>query len=298
MTVINTNVKSLVAQSALAANNNKLATAMERLSTGSRINSAKDDAAGLAISTRMESQVRGLNAAIRNANDGISLLQTAEGAMDEIGNMLQRMRELSVQAASDVNNSADRAGLDAEVQQLKAEIDRVVSTTRFNDKKLLDGSMSGSLQVGAKSGETIDIGIANVSTLALGTVSGVATTGAVTEASFTGSQATPTVSQLTFGADGEFKFALELGVPTAAGTGAAHTYNVTGTVANGSAEDVVDAINAAIRGKTAHASNGGSVVPEVADAIRATLLTRCKADRKSTRLNSSHLKLSRMPSSA
>ena len=270
MTVINTNVKSLVAQSALAANNNKLATAMERLSTGSRINSAKDDAAGLAISTRMESQVRGLNAAIRNANDGISLLQTAEGAMDEIGNMLQRMRELSVQAASDVNNSADRAGLDAEVQQLKAEIDRVVSTTRFNDKKLLDGSMSGSLQVGAKSGETIDIGIANVSTLALGTVSGVATTGAVTEASFTGSQATPTVSQLTFGADGEFKFALELGVPTAAGTGAAHTYNVTGTVANGSAEDVVDAINAAIRGKTAHASNGGSVVPEVADAIRAT----------------------------
>ena len=145
MTVINTNVKSLVAQGALAANNNKLATAMERLSTGSRINSAKDDAAGLAISTRMESQVRGLNAAIRNANDGISLLQTAEGAMDEIGNMLQRMRELSVQAASDVNNSADRAGLDAEVQQLKAEIDRVVSTTRFNDKKLLDGSMSGSL---------------------------------------------------------------------------------------------------------------------------------------------------------
>jgi len=137
MTVINTNVKSLVAQGALAANNNKLATAMERLSTGSRINSAKDDAAGLAISTRMESQVRGLNAAIRNANDGISLLQTAEGAMDEIGNMLQRMRELSVQAASDVNNSADRAGLDAEVQQLKAEIDRVVSTTRFNDKKLL-----------------------------------------------------------------------------------------------------------------------------------------------------------------
>ena len=268
MTVINTNVKSLVAQSALAANNNKLATAMERLSTGSRINSAKDDAAGLAISTRMESQVRGLNAAIRNANDGISLLQTAEGAMDEIGNMLQRMRELSVQAASDVNNSADRAGLDAEVQQLKAEIDRVVSTTRFNDKKLLDGSMSGSLQVGAKAGETVDIGIANVSTLALGTVSGVATSGAVTEASFTGSQATPTVSQLTFGADGEFKFALEVGIPTAAGTGTSHAYNVTGTVANGSAEDIVDSINAAIRGATA--KSGVGVVSAVSDSIRAT----------------------------
>jgi len=267
MTVINTNVKSLVAQGALAANNNKLATAMERLSTGSRINSAKDDAAGLAISTRMESQVRGLNAAIRNANDGISLLQTAEGAMDEIGNMLQRMRELSVQAASDVNNSADRAGLDAEVQQLKAEIDRVVSTTRFNDKKLLDGSMSGSLQVGAKAGETVNVNIANVSTLALGTVSGVATTGAVTEASFTGTQATPTASQLTFGADGTFNFVLEVGVPSALGTGTSETYNVSGSVVNGSAEDIVDAINTAIRGTQADSS---VAVPAVADAIRAT----------------------------
>jgi flagellin len=208
-----------------------------------------------------------LNAAIRNANDGISLLQTAEGAMDEIGNMLQRMRELSVQAASDVNNSADRAGLDAEVQQLKAEIDRVVSTTRFNDKKLLDGSMSGSLQVGAKSGETVDVNIANVSTLALGTVSGVATTGAVTEASFTGSQATPTVSQMTFGADGDFKFVLEVGVPTAGGTGSSETYNVSGSVVNGSAEDIVDAINTAIRGKQA---DGTAAVSSVADAIRAT----------------------------
>jgi flagellin len=267
MTVINTNVKSLVAQSALAANNNKLATAMERLSTGSRINSAKDDAAGLAISTRMESQVRGLNAAVRNANDGISLLQTAEGAMDEIGNMLQRMRELSVQASSDVNNSADRAGLDAEVQQLKAEIDRVVSTTRFNDKKLLDGSLNGSLQVGAKAGETVEVNIANVSTLALGTVSGVSTTGAVIEASFIGSQATPTVSQMTFGADGEFNFVLEVGIPSAGGTGTSETYNVRGNVVNGSAQDIVDAINTKIRGAQA---DGTAAVPAVSDSIRAT----------------------------
>ena len=267
MTVINTNVKSLVAQDALTMNNRKLQTAMERLSTGSRINSAKDDAAGLAISSRMEAQVRGLNAAIRNANDGISLMQTAEGAMDEIGNMLQRMRELAIQASSDVNNSADRASLDAEVQQLKAEIDRVVSTTRFNDKKLLDGSMSGSLQIGAKANETVDLSIANVSTLALGTVSGVATSGAVTEASFTGSQATPTVSQLTFGADGTFNFVLEVGIPSAGGTGTAETYNVSGSVVNGSAEDIVDAINTSIRGTQADSS---AAVPAVADAIRAT----------------------------
>lgn len=274
MTVINTNVKSLVAQDALAKSNRSLQTAMERLSTGSRINSAKDDAAGLAISSRMEAQVRGLNQAVRNANDGISLLQTAEGAMDEIGNMLQRMRELSVQASSDVNNSADRAGLDAEVQQLKAEIDRVVSTTRFNDKKLLDGSMNGSLQVGAKAGETVSLNISNVSTLALGTVSGAATTGAVTDATFVGSKATPTVSQLTFAGDGTFNFALEVEVPktgSTAGSATSYTYNVSGVVANGSAEDVVDSINTAIRGAVAAASGStGASHPEVADAIRAT----------------------------
>jgi flagellin len=267
MTVINTNVKSLVAQNALNINSRKLQTAMERLSTGNRINSAKDDAAGLAISSRMEAQIRGLNQSVRNANDGISMLQTAEGAMDEIGNMLQRMRELAVQAASDVNNSADRASLDQEVQQLKAEIDRVVSTTRFNDKKLLDGSMNGSLQVGAKADETVDIAISNVSTLALGTVSGVSTTGAVTEATYTGDTATPTVTQVTFGGDGTFNFVLEVGLRNDVDSAVAYTYNVSGAVTNGSAEDIVDAINAAIRGEDVV---GSTVYPEVADAIHVT----------------------------
>jgi len=120
MTVINTNVKSLVAQDAIMKNNRTLSTSMQRLSTGSRINSAKDDAAGLSISTRMDSQVRGLNMAIRNANDGISLMQTAEGAMDEVTGILQRMRELSVQSVNGTNNDSDRVALNDEVTQLRS----------------------------------------------------------------------------------------------------------------------------------------------------------------------------------
>ena len=263
MSVINTNVKSLVAQSALAANNNKLATAMERLSTGSRINSAKDDAAGLAISTRMESQVRGLNAAVRNANDGISMVQTAEGAMEEITAMLQRMRELAVQASSDVNSSTDRANLDAEVQQLKAEIDRVVDTTRFNDKKLLDGSMQASIQIGAKAGETLAIGINNISSLGLGTINASAANG-VTSASIQGVAATPTVSRMSFSENGNYTFTLAL--KNAAGT--TNTFNINANVVDGSAKDVVDKINAALL--QANDSSSVAVSADLKDSIRAT----------------------------
>jgi flagellin len=176
MTVINTNVKSLVAQASLASNNKNLASAMERLSTGTRINSAKDDAAGLAISSRMDSQVRGLNMAVRNANDGISLVQTAEGAMEETTSMLQRMRELSLQASNSVNNASDRAAMNAEVQQLKSEIDRISTTTTFNGQKILDGSFSGSLQIGDQAGQTMGIAVGAISTSTMGeTVSGLAT---------------------------------------------------------------------------------------------------------------------------
>jgi flagellin len=149
-----------------------LSTAMERLSTGKRINSAKDDAAGLSISNRMTSQIRGLNMAIKNANDGISLMQTAEGALDEVTSSLQRMRELAVQAANGTNNAQDRAALDAEVQQLKSEIDRTAKTTQFNSINLLDGSFQGKvLQIGDKANQTLKIGIASskVSDLGLGT---------------------------------------------------------------------------------------------------------------------------------
>ena len=193
MTVINTNVKSLVAQASLAANSKNQATAMERLSTGSRINSAKDDAAGLAIGSRMTSQVRGLNMAIRNANDGISLAQTAEGALGETTSMLQRMRELSLQAANTVNSASDRAALDAEVQQLKAEIDRIATTTTFNGQNILDGSFSGNLQIGNDAGQTMQLAVASMATTAMGeTASGLAKT--ATRAALTVTGASTTVA--------------------------------------------------------------------------------------------------------
>ena len=170
--VINTNVMSLNAQRNLTTSGSQLATALQRLSSGLRINSAKDDAAGLAITERMTSQIRGLNQAVRNANDGISLAQTAEGALGEIANNLQRIRELAVQASNASNSQSDREALNAEVQQLLAEIDRVANTTQFNNVKILDGSFTGQVfQVGANAGETISVGaIIDANTAAIGSV--------------------------------------------------------------------------------------------------------------------------------
>ncbi len=169
MTVVNTNVKSLVAQDSLMKSGRSLSTSMERLSTGKRINSAKDDAAGLSISNRMDSQIRGLTMAVKNANDGISLMQTAEGALDEVTNSLQRMRELAVQAVNGTNNAQDRAALDAEVQQLKSEIDRTAKTTQFNSINLLDGSFKNKqLQIGDKAEQILKVGIAGAKVSDLG----------------------------------------------------------------------------------------------------------------------------------
>ena len=155
---INTNLNSLNAQRNLSGTQTALATAMQRLSSGLRINSAKDDAAGLAISERFSTQIRGLNVAVRNANDGISLAQTAEGALGAVGTNLQRMRELAVQSANATNSASDRAALQAEVSQLSAEIDRVATQTNFNGISLLDGSFSAQqFQVGANAGQTITI---------------------------------------------------------------------------------------------------------------------------------------------
>ena len=168
--VINTNVMSLNAQRNLNTSSASLSTSIQRLSSGLRINSAKDDAAGLAISERFTTQIRGLDVATRNANDGISLAQTAEGAMVEISNNLQRIRELAVQSANATNSDSDRKALDAEVKQLTAEIDRVARQTNFNGNALLDGTFSGALfQVGADAGQTIGINaITNARTDALG----------------------------------------------------------------------------------------------------------------------------------
>ncbi len=170
MTVINTNLSALTAQSGQRMAQAGMASAMERLSTGQRINSAKDDAAGLAISQRMTADVRGLAVATRNANDGMSLAQTAESAMGEVTNMLQRMRELSVQAATGTVTAGDRKAMQAEVKQLTSEIDNIGKTTNFNGIKLLDGSARQlQLQTGSRAGETVKFGIGSARTNDLGT---------------------------------------------------------------------------------------------------------------------------------
>ncbi|MBY0268231.1 MAG: flagellin, partial [Burkholderiales bacterium] len=182
---INTNIASLNAQRNLNGSQSSLNVALQRLSTGLRINSAKDDAAGLAISERFSAQIRGINQAARNANDGISLTQTAEGSLSAISDNLQRIRELAVQSANATNSSADRAALQQEVTQLVAEIDRVAAQTEFNGIKLLDGSFtSQQFQVGANAGQTISISSIQSATqtdlgLSSGAVAGVAVTGAL-----------------------------------------------------------------------------------------------------------------------
>jgi flagellin len=177
---INTNVSSLNAQRNLSESSSNLATSLERLSSGLRINSAKDDAAGLAISQRMTTQINGMNVAMRNANDGISLSQTAEGSLDSVSNALQRIRELAVQSANATNSDSDRAALNAEAQQLKSEVDRIATQTNFNGVKLLDGSFTDqNFQVGANRGETISIaGIVNAQSTSLGENHNAAVTGA------------------------------------------------------------------------------------------------------------------------
>lgn len=156
--VINTNVSSLNTQRNLASSQAALNVSIQRLSSGLRINSAKDDAAGLAIAERMNSQIRGLSVAARNANDGVSLAQTAEGALGKVGDMLQRMRELSVQSANATNSSSDREALQQEVTQLREEIGRVAGSTSFNNQKLLDGTFkAANFQVGANAGEVITV---------------------------------------------------------------------------------------------------------------------------------------------
>ncbi len=166
---INTNIASLTAQRNLGISQHSLNTSIERLSSGLRINSAKDDAAGLAISERFTTQIRGMNQAARNANDGISLAQVAEGALAGAGNMLQRIRELAVQSANATNSASDRQALNAEVNQLTSELDRIAKTTEFNGRKLLDGSFtSAQFQVGANANQTITATSANFSTNAYG----------------------------------------------------------------------------------------------------------------------------------
>lgn len=159
MSVINTNVKALVAQNAATANSRAMSKAMEQLSTGKRINSAADDAAGLAISNKMTAQIRGLNQAVRNANDGIALLQTAEGSTQEVTNMLQRMRELAVQSANDTNSSTDRSALQNEVVALRTEINRIADNTEWNGQKLFTVANSSAGGIGTAGLVKFQVGV-------------------------------------------------------------------------------------------------------------------------------------------
>lgn len=170
--IINHNIAALNTYRMLSANNTAASKSLEKLSSGLRINRAGDDAAGLAISEKMRGQIRGLNQATRNAQDGISLIQTAEGALNETHAILQRMRELAVQAANDTNNDNDRAEMQKEISQLISEIDRISNDTEFNTKTLLDGSLSGGAElifhIGANEGQNLSLAISDMSSTALG----------------------------------------------------------------------------------------------------------------------------------
>ncbi len=250
MTVINTNISALKAQSGAMAASKSLSQAMERLSTGKRINSAKDDAAGLAISQRMTSNIRGMAVAIRNSNDGISMAQTAEGALGEVTNILQRVRELTVQSSNGTLGDDDRASLQAEASQLVAEVNNIAKTANFNGLKLLDGSITDlKLQTGVNSGETVGISMADVSTNALGLTSGGAP----------GQVTTGRVGALSSIAAGAVAFNGVAALDTAFGAG----------VTSDTAEKLATAINAnsAKTGVTATASNNVTSAKITADTF-------------------------------
>jgi len=263
--VINTNIMSLNAQRNLNTSGASLATSIQRLSSGLRINSARDDAAGLAISERFTTQIRGLDVAVRNANDGISLAQTAEGAMVEISNNLQRIRELAVQSSNATNSPSDRDALNAEVNQLLKEIDRVSNQTSFNGTKLLDGSFAGALfQVGADAGQTIGINsIVDTNIDTLGTMNFAAASGPTTIAS---------------------------GAAIAAGSVTGIQFNVTGTAASATAKTItIDEVKynsgddaLAINRKIAAAINDkmdqSGVYAEINNTTGAITLQAIKAD--------------------
>ncbi|SUI89326.1 B-type flagellin [Shewanella putrefaciens] len=266
---VNTNVTSMRAQNQLNGANSKLSTSMERLSSGLRINSAKDDAAGLQISNRLTSQVNGISVATRNANDGISMAQTAEGAMQESTNILQRMRDLSLQSANGSNSPEDRASMQKEVKALQDELTRISETTSFGNQKLLDGSFgTKSFQVGANANETISVKLGNTSAASLGnneyktagTVAGkfvgAATNGIgakVAGDNFKISSASGSTSSITYGANSSSKTIADA-INTATGTAGV---GVKASVEN---EVTLSAFTAASNGSTLNLTLNGSAV--------------------------------------
>ncbi len=230
MTVIGTNIGSLRAANATTSASEALKSSMERLSTGKRINSAKDDAAGLAIASRMTSQIKSMNVAMRNANDGISMAQTAEGALGEVTNMLQRMKELATQSANGTLGASERKALQAEVSQLTAQIDDISKTTNFNGINLLDGSAKGvTLQTGTNAGQTIAVSLAGTSTADLG-LTGAGTAGQVTTGRVNTSPAPSAVDDVLLNGVAAFKTGtLPVATKGAAGLAEAINANTTAT---------------------------------------------------------------------
>ncbi|HXU93658.1 MAG TPA: flagellin [Gallionella sp.] len=261
--IINTNIASLNAQRNMNGSQNALQTSLQRLSSGLRINSAKDDAAGMAIVDRMTAQVRGNQQASRNANDGISVAQTAEGALNEVGNNLQRIRELAVQSVNASNSSADRTALNTEVQQLMAEIGRVASTTSFNGVKLLDGSFTGqAFQVGADAGQSIsitaitDASIKSLGSTTIDSATGSAATAATTYAAIT--TGTLTINTVDIGPIAAASSAAERGAQIAAAInatsskhGVVASADSTGALTLANYNKVKDAAGATVTGITA-----------------------------------------------
>ena len=238
---VNTNIASLNTQRNLQSSSNALSTSMQRLSTGSRINSAKDDAAGLQISNRLTNQINGLNQATRNANDGISLSQTAEGAMQQSTNILQRIRDLAVQSANGSNSDADRAALQKEVSAQQSELTRIAETTTFGGRKLLDGSFgTSSFQVGSNAYETIDVSLKNTSSTAIGSYQMGAASGA------TGSVA----AGVTGAVAATGRFAATSGAVTVTGGGTSKTVDLTQAL---SAKDAAKALDGSVQGLSASA---------------------------------------------
>ncbi|MFF2048199.1 flagellin [Stenotrophomonas bentonitica] len=276
--VINTNTMSLNAQRNLSTSGSSLATTIQRLSSGLRINSAKDDAAGLAISERFGTQIRGTDVAIRNANDGISLAQVAEGALSEVGNNLQRIRELAVQASNATNSSSDRKALQAEVTQLVSEIDRVAKQSDFNGTKLLDGSFTSQLfQVGANAGQAIAINsVVDAKATSLGATTFV-DAASITLDDAAVDAAAGTIEKVTIGditvGDVKFDYA-------AAPAGA--TPEEQAAVAKTNQDNAVKAMMAAINGKLGETGLHAAQATTPAGTVEAgkITLTSVKADNK------------------
>ncbi|SHG44970.1 flagellin [Massilia sp. CF038] len=281
---INTNVASLNSQRNLNSSQGALATSLQRLSSGLRINSAKDDAAGLAISERFTSQIKGLNQAVRNASDGISLAQTAEGGLQTAGDLLQRVRELSVQSANGTNSSSDRAALNNEVSQLKQELSRVANTTQFNGQNVLDGSLSAAqFQVGANANQTITVGVASAKGSDIGnntlqSVTGNATSGAATTAAAAFANNRVTTQVLTISGNGTSATANVTAGDSAKKIAAAvnATSSTTGVTAQGATEATLSALGAAgtvtfnLKGSNSSAVSIGATIASTSDLSALT----------------------------